>query len=69
MAAAGGNSARHRAAAGARTGGWQHAPDAVRDFVFSMVADAEPAEGRSDVTGRGWSTAAAAPPDHPRLRG
>ncbi|EFK97514.1 protein containing Serine/threonine protein kinase-related domain, partial [sediment metagenome] len=25
--------------------------DAVRDFVFSMIADAEPAQGRSEVTG------------------
>ncbi len=47
--------------------------DAVRDFVFSMVADAEPAEGRSDVTGREMVDAAAARARRevadPRLRG
>ncbi len=47
--------------------------DAVRDFVFSMVADAEPAEGRTDVTGREMVDAAAARARHevadPRLRG
>ncbi len=34
--------------------------DAVRNFVFSMVADAEPAEGRADVSGREMVDAAAA---------
>ncbi|CAD5372866.1 putative Calcium/calmodulin-dependent protein kinase [Rubrivivax sp. A210] len=48
--------------------------DAVRDFVFSMISDAEPAAGRNEVTGKELLDAAVLRvgsefADQPRLRG
>jgi serine/threonine-protein kinase len=48
--------------------------DAVRDFIYAMVSDAEPAQGRSEVTGRELVEGAIARAEQefagqPRLRG
>ena len=59
---------------GRETAAQRQRADAVRSFVFAMVADAEPAQGQSDVTGREIVAAAVERArrelqDEPRLRG